>query len=115
MDARFVFNVVIAGGTAYVSCFEYLKTISKLVSGKFAINAYINEHTFYDHEHLVDEIRGFAHKTKGIISSVRPFGNLLPETNGTKQVINGIMLGKGLAYYTSFSSKTIIRREMKKL
>jgi hypothetical protein len=115
MEARFVFNIVVAGGAAYLGSFEYVKTIAKLLGGLFEILIYVNEYTFYGHEDLIDEIKLFAGKTKGAITGVKTFGNLHPGRYSTKQIIEKIMSGKGFSDYNSFSSRTVIRREMAKL
>lgn len=115
LGARFVFNIVVAGGAAYFSSFEYVKTISRLLAGRFEITIYLNQHTFYNHEHLADEIRVYANKTKGAIANIKLFGDLHPDRYSTKQIIESIMAGKGMADYNSFSSRTIIKRELSKL
>jgi hypothetical protein len=115
LTARFVFNIVVAGGASYQGCFEYLKTIAKLLGGLFEIFIYVNEYTFYGHEDLIDEIKLFAGKSKGAITGVKTFGNLHPGRYSTKQIIEKIMTGKGFSDYNSFSSRTVIKREIAKL
>lgn len=115
LDVRFVFNIVVAGGAAYVSSFEYVKTISRLLAGQFEIHIYLNQHTFYNHEPLADELKGFVNKAKGMIASIKSFGDLHPDRYSTKQIIDYIMAGKGMADYNSFSARTIIKRELAKL
>src|ERR1700712_1565308 len=46
MEMQFVFNVVLAGGTAYQSSFAYLKRLTESLKGRFEVFVYVNEFTF---------------------------------------------------------------------
>lgn len=115
LKARFVFNVIVAGGTAYRSSFEYLKNITGLVNGQFTINAYVNEFTFMNYEHLIDEVREFAKATGGLIQEVKPYGAIQIDRNSGQIITENIKEGKGIAEYNSFAAKTIIKRELAKI
>lgn len=115
LRARFVFHVVVAGGTAYRSCFEYLKRITGLLDGRFELHAYINEFTFQHYEPLIEEVRQFAQATGGRIGAVRPFGNIQVDRSSGQHITDNVKEGRGLGDYQSFAARTIIRRELEKV
>jgi len=115
LGAEFRFNVVMAGGTAYRSCFDYLKRITELVDGRFSVTAFVNEYTFQHYEHLIDEIRVFAEATGGLVEAVRPFGDIHTDRNSGQQITDNVKEGKGIGDYRSFAARTIIRRELAKV
>lgn len=115
LDAEFRFNVVMAGGTAYRSCFDYLKRITELVEGRFPVTAFVNEYTFQHYEYLIDEIRAFADATNGLVEAVRPFGDIHTDRNSGQQITDNVKEGKGIGDYRSFAARTIIRRELAKV
>jgi hypothetical protein len=115
LGASFRFNVVMAGGTAYRSCFEYLKKLTAAIDGRFPLVVYVNEFTFQHYEHLIEEVRQFVDATSGLIESVKPFGSIQADRNSGQVITDNIKEGKGLADYQSFAAKTIIRRELAKV
>lgn len=115
LDAQFRFNVVMAGGTAYRSCFEYLKRITEIVDGRFPITAFVNEFTFQHYGQLIDEIRRFAEATGGRIEAVRPFGDIHLDRHSGQHITENVKEGRGLGDYRSFAARTIIRRELAKV
>src|SRR5450432_352258 len=114
LDLKFVFNVIIAGGPAYVPCFEYLKTIVQLAGGYFETWCYINEHTFAGHADLIEEITQFSKLTKGNLK-VKGFGNIQTDRSSGQAIIRYITQGKGLRAFETFTSRTIMKRELAKL
>lgn len=114
-NARFVFNVVIAGGTSYVSCFEYLKSLLALIGGSFELQVFANEFTFKGQSFLLDELKKFTALTKGLVRSVNQFGNFFPERVSGTQIIEAMKMGQGKEGLSSFSTKIIIRKELAKI
>ena len=115
LGAAFRFNVVMAGGTAYRSCFEYLKKLTAAIDGRFPMVVCVNEFTFQHYEHLIEEVRQFADATEGLIESVKPFGSIQADRNSGQVITENIREGRGLSDYQSFAAKTIIRRELAKV
>jgi hypothetical protein len=115
LNAKFVFNVIVAGGTAYVSSVEYLKKITESIKGNFEVVIYANEFTFQNYSHLIDELKAFAKSTKGLIKDVKPYGAIQVDRNSGQLITENIKEGKGLSEYTSFAAKTIIKREICKI
>lgn len=115
LGVKFVFNVIMAGGSSYIPSFEYLKRIIEPLKGKFDVIVYINEFTFQNYPALIDEIKAFTKETKGLIKDIRQFGNIYTDRRSGQLITDNIKEGKGLAAYTSFAAKTIIRREIAKV
>ena len=114
LDLKFVFNVIMAGGPAYIPCFGYLKTIVQLAGGHFETWCYINEHTFSGHAEFMEEITQFAKLTKGNLQ-VKGFGNIQTDRSSGQAIIGYITQGKGFQDYQTFTSRTIMKRELAKL
>ena len=115
LGADFIFNVIMAGGPAYMSCFKYLKEVTNLVDGKFELNILINDFTFSNYPELIDELKAWAKGTKGKIKDVKQFGAILVDRSSGQKIIDNVKLGLGLQDYTSFTSKTILKRELKRI
>lgn len=115
LDAEFIFNVIVAGGASYMSSFNYLKDITTLLDGKFDVNVLINDFTFANYPLLIDEIKAWAKGTKGKIKDVKQFGAILVDRSSGQKIIDNVKLGLGLQDYTSFTSKTILKRELKRI
>lgn len=114
-DAKFVFNVIIAGGTSYVASVEYLKNFLVLIGGSFEVVVYANEFTFKGQSFLLEELRRFVTSTKGLIKSLIMFGNFFPERVSGTQIMEAMKMGKGREGLNSFSTKIIIRKELAKI
>lgn len=115
IDARFVFNVVIAGGPAYLSCMDYLQRFATPLLGAFEVYAYINDFTFQAHPELIAEAIGFVAAQKGRIKGSKQFGNFSVERNSGQLIMEAIAAGKGMPGHRSFAAKTVIRRELARL
>jgi len=115
LKAKFVFNVILCGGTSYASTFEYLKKLTEIVKGKFEIVMYLNELTFQNYNLLIDELNEFAKKAKGYIYKVVRFGDIHVDRNSGQIVTENIRNGMGFSSYHSFAARTIIKREIAKV
>lgn len=115
LKARFVFNVIIAGGPAYEACFNYLKNLTGIINGRFDIYAYANEFTFNNYENLFDTLKNFVVATKGLVKAVIPFGDFYPDRRSGKIILDNIRDGKGREEYSSFATKLILKREFLKI
>ena len=114
-NAKFIFNVVMAGGTSYVACFEYLKNFLELVGNNFEMRVYANEFTFKGQGFLLEELKKFETSSKGLIKCLIKFGNFFPERVSGTQIIEAMKMGKGRDGLKSFSTKIIIRKELAKI
>lgn len=115
LDARFVFNVVVAGGTAYGSSFEYLKKLTGILDGKFDILAYVNEFTFENYPELVEELQDFSEKTGGLIKGLVRFGKIHLDRGSGLLITENVKEGRGLDSYGSFAARMVIKRELAKI
>ncbi|HAO07009.1 MAG TPA: hypothetical protein DCQ50_08480 [Chryseobacterium sp.] len=115
IDAKIIFNVIMAGGTSYVACFDYLKQLVDLLDGQFPVYIYANEFTFKNQRGLIEELEDFKDRSFNTIQEVIPFGNLYPERVSSLQITENMKAGKGKAGFTSFAAKIILRKEILKL
>jgi hypothetical protein len=115
IKAKFVFNIVVAGGTSYLSCMEFTKEVVFPLGGKFDVLLYVNEFSFQNQLELIEEIKAFALENKELIKKVKNFGNISVDRNSGQNIINHVKLGIGQAAYKGFATKSIIQREIEKL
>lgn len=114
LNAKFVFNVIVAGGGAYEASTKYLQKLVDLISGAFEVNIYINQASFANHQHLIDELKYYASVRKNKINSVNLFGDFDITTAPHKNILNLIEQGKGIESYV-FVEKIKIQKELSKL
>ena len=112
LKAKFVFNVIMSGGTSYASTFHYLKNLVSIVKGKFEIVMYLNELTFLNYHLLIDELEEFSRKAK--IKRAR-LSDIHIDRNSGQIITENIRNGTGFSAYKSFAAKTIIKREIAKV
>lgn len=115
LKAKFVFNVILCGGTSFASSFEYLKSVTRLTKNNFEIVMYLNELTFQNYNILIDQLNEFAKKGKESVTKVIRFGDIHVDRHSGQIITENIRNGVGLSAYNSFSAKTIIKREMAKV
>lgn len=114
LSARFVFNIIVAGGGAYEGCTRYLQKLSRLLNGTFAVNIYINQRTFINHAHLVAEIEAFAKAKENEINAVKYFGDFDNTTSPHKNILHSIEKGRGMEAF-AFIEKIKILKELSKV
>jgi len=112
LKAKFVFNVIMSGGTSYTSTFHYLKNLVSIVKGKFEIVMYLNELTFLNYQLLIEELEEFSKKAK---IKMALFGDIHIDRNSGQIITENIRNGMGFSSYKSFAAKTIIKREIAKV
>ena len=91
----------------------YLQKLSRLLQGAFTVNIYINQSTFINHAHLVDEINAFAKAMKNEITAVKFFGDFDNTTSPHKNILRSIEQGKGIEAF-AFVEKIKILKELSK-
>lgn len=114
LNARFIFNVVVAGGTAYQPGVAYLQKIVQLTEGLFGMNIYLNESTFYGNRQLVEEIKIYAAKNAALINTVKLFGDFDVTTAPHKNILRKISEGKGMNAF-AFIERIKILKEIAKV
>lgn len=114
LNAQFIFNIVIAGGSAYRVCTNYLQRITRLVNGVFPVNIYVNQNSFSGMAGLIDELRIYASLSENNISSLKLFGDFDVTADPHKRILRKISEGKGMETY-AFVEKINIQREISKI
>ena len=114
LNARFIFNVVIAGGSAYEPCTYYLQKIALLNKGLFELNIYINENTFSGTPGLIDELMAFRSDDASHINTIKLYGDFDVTTAPHRSILQKISEGKGLEAY-QFIEKIKMLKELSKI
>ena len=114
LKVKFVFNIIIAGGTAYESCVKYLNEIQKLLNGEFEVNIIVNESTFYNFQDLAQKIKTYAADKKNKINELKFFGDIDSQTDLGKDIIKNIEQG-GSIEDLSFAAKLKMGHELEKI
>jgi cellulose biosynthesis protein BcsQ len=114
LNATFIFNIIVAGGGAYESSTKYLQKVTDLINGIFEVNIYINQSTFLNHPHLIEELKIFASIKKNKINALKLFGDFDSTTAPHKNILRSIEKGKGMDAYV-FVEKIKIQKELAKI
>ncbi len=115
LDAKFVFNVVVAGGTSYGSSFAYLKKLTGILNGRFEILVYVNEFSFENYPALVEELFAFAGQTGGLVNGVVKFGRIQMDRGSGILITENAREGLGMDSYHGFAARLVIKRELAKI
>ena len=114
LNAQFIFNVVIAGGSAYEPCTHYLQKIALLNRGVFETNIYINESTFAGTPQLIKELTVFGASGENCINAIRLYGDFDITTAPHRSILQKISEGKGIEAY-EFIEKIKMQKELSKV
>jgi cellulose biosynthesis protein BcsQ len=114
LNARFIFNIVIAGGSAYEPCTNYLEKITAIVKEAFEVNIYINQSSFVGTPELIEELKVFGGDKENNINAIKLFGDFDITTAPHKSILQKIGEGKGIEAY-QFVEKIKIQKELSKL
>lgn len=114
LDAQFIFNIIIAGGSAYGPCTHYLQKITLLNKGTFEVSVYINEGTFAGTPQLIDELVTFGEAKENHVTGIRLYGDFDSTTAPHRSILQKISEGKGIEAY-EFIEKIKMQKELSKL
>ncbi|MBL7967580.1 MAG: hypothetical protein JNK09_11315 [Prolixibacteraceae bacterium] len=114
LGVEFIFNIVVAGGSAYLPCTNYLNNIAGLNQQNFRIVIFINEFSFQNYKSLIAEIENYAKANPGNIHGVNYFGDFDTDAAPHKNILRYISEGKGMNAYV-FIEKIKIQKELQKL
>ncbi len=92
LGSVFVFHVVIAGGTAYTACMDYLLKIYQAVGSHFQLVVWINANTFQTFPQQKEELLDVAGRCRLPVES---FGDIEPNTELANKIIRTIERGEG--------------------
>ena len=113
LNAEFILNIVIAGGSSYEACTNYLERVAEIVKGALEINLYINEATFINKD-KIGELTSFAELNNDIINETRLFGDFDNTTSPHKNILKKIEDGESLKSY-AFVERIKILKEIAKV
>ncbi|KAA6439924.1 hypothetical protein FEM33_10175 [Dyadobacter flavalbus] len=92
LNIEFVFHVIIAGGTAYTACVEYLNSIVRVVGTEFKIVVWLNENTLLNYPQQIEEIVEHA---RILELQVERFGDVLTGSVFDTQISEIMQQGLG--------------------
>ena len=111
-ELEIIVNVVVAGGTSFLPCTDYLKNVVKALDHKIQIKVWVNDWTFKnDAPDTMIELQKFCHKEN---ISVSHFGNFDTDTSVGSEILNKIKMGCGFTEY-DFIHKMTLRKELDRL
>lgn len=114
LNAKFCFNIIVAGGGAYEGCTAYLKRVSELLNGQFEVNIYANEYSFLNFPDLINELQLYTALKKDKIKAIKFFGDFDITTSPHKKILSYVQQGLGMEVYT-FIERIKINKELNKL
>ncbi len=114
LNAKFIFNIIVAGGTSFGSCTDYLKRIVDHLGDLFEVNIMANEATFYNFEHLLDELKKYAEASGKKVNSLKFFGDFDISNETGKNILSNIEQGNGIEHL-SFTAKLKMKNELAKI
>ncbi len=114
LNAQFIFNVIIAGGSAYEPCTNYLQKITILNGGVFVTNIYVNESTFAGTPQLIRELMAFRSATENHIGAIKLYGDFDITTAPHRSILQKISEGKGIEAY-AFIERIKMLKELSKI
>lgn len=114
LNARFIFNIIIAGGGAYGPCTNYLEKITAIVKEAFEVNIYINQSSFTGTPQLIEELKVFGTAEENNINAIKLFGDFDITTAPHKNILQKIGEGKGMEAY-AFVERIKIQKELSKI
>ena len=115
LNAKFIFNIIVAGGASYLSCMEFTREVAESLKGLFDVNIWLNEYSFNNYESLIDEIKQYAELNKDIIASIKTFGNIETDRSSGQNIIQSVKSGRGNDGFIGFATKAVIKRELAKV
>ncbi|TDE09807.1 hypothetical protein [Dyadobacter psychrotolerans] len=110
LNIELVFHVIIAGGTAYTACVEYLNSIVRVVGKEFKIVVWMNENTLLNYPQQIEEIHEHA---KILELQIEKFGDVL--TGSVFDIRISQIMQRGLGLEGIDKSGQMIRVQMNKL
>lgn len=109
LNAKFVFNIVVAGGAMYNACFDYLTNLQKLIANQLEVRVYANLHFFFNELQQIDHLRQHCKATN---VQLIEFGQFNTQQSSGRAIIENIKQGKGLSDITSFAAKSVLKRTL---
>lgn len=114
LKVKFVFNIVVAGGTAYTSCTEYLDKLVQLLGDMFEVNILANKATFYNFNHLLDELGKYTKEMGSKVASLKVFGDFDTANDTGKVILANIEQGNSVKEL-SFTANLKMQNELQKI
>jgi hypothetical protein len=111
-DIEIIVNVVVAGGTSFIPCTDFLKNVVSALNKKIAVSVWANDWTFKNDspEALID-LAKYCQKEH---LTLNHFGNFDTDSSVGSEILNKIKFGCGFNEY-DFIHKMTLRKELDRL
>jgi hypothetical protein len=107
-----IVNVVVAGGTSFIPCTDYLKNVVLALNKKIPVKVWVNDWTFKnDTPESLAELSKYCQK-EGL--GLYRFGNFDTDSSVGSEILNKIKFGCGFNDY-DFIHKMTLRKELDRL
>lgn len=93
---QFIFNVVVAGNTAYAACINFLKKVQQIFQENHTINIYANAEEFRDNYNQMENLKELAERHK---LPIKVFGKTEKNSTVGNEITTMIQEGKALDDY----------------
>lgn len=111
-DIEIVVNVLVAGGTSFIPCTDYLKNVVVALEHRIPIKVWVNDWTFKnDTPETMVELFSYCQQENMAISR---FGNFDTDSSVGSEIMNKIKVGCGFNDY-DFIHKMTLRKELDRL
>lgn len=111
-DIQIVVNVVVAGGTSFIPCTDYLKNVVAALEHRIQIKVWVNDWTFKnDTPETLVELFNYCQQENMVIHR---FGNFDTDSSVGSEIMNKIKVGCGFDDY-DFIHKMSLRKELDRL
>ena len=111
-NIEIVVNVVVAGGTSFIPCTDYLKNVVAALEHRIEIKVWINDWTFKnDTPETLVALSKYCQKEN---IAIHRFGNFDTDSSVGSEIMNKIKVGSGFNDY-DFIHKMSLRKELDRL
>jgi hypothetical protein len=111
-DIEIIVNVIVAGGTSFIPCTDFLKNVVLALNKKIAVSVWANDWTFKNDSHeTLMELAKYCQKEH---LTLNHFGNFDTDSSVGSEILNKIKFGCGFNDY-DFIHKMTLRKELDRL
>jgi len=111
-NLKFIFQVVIAGNTNYLSCMTYLEKVQQIFGEHHDILIYPNLEKFNNADKQLEQVKAYAQRFK---LPCKPFGDFGKSTESETDVRLMMQQGKSLDDFPDMITQWLVEQEMQKL
>ncbi len=112
LNLKFIFQVVVAGNTNYLSCMSYLEKVQQIFGEHHDIIIYPNLEKFSNSDKQLEQVRAYAQRFK---LSCKPFGDFGKGSETETDVRQMVQQGKSLDDFPDMITQWLVEQEIQNL